>query len=194
MRAATPKNCQVWEKSNIHNVLTEFKVREKIFPFSGDSFEIKDRYGKTAFKVSGKLLTLRERKTLLDADGSTLYAMTENIVSLHNRMHILDKTGNVIMTIRRKHIIPMFKGTVQVWNGVKDNGQPVYEIVGSIIRKNFEILDRHNGRVAATICRKWMKFQNILEKDVYIVTVNPGYNSALMVFLAVAVDEQFHDD
>lgn len=173
----------------------EYKVREKIFSLSGDSFQIKDGYGRTAFKVNGKVFTLRERKTLFDADGTKLYSMSENIVSFHNRMYIFDGSGNKIMTIRSKHIIPMFKGTVQVWNGPDDKGERAFEIVGSIIRKNFQIIDTRTGQEAANICKKWINLQNILvDKDVYIVKVNPGYNTALMVFLTVAVDEQFHDN
>lgn len=181
-------------KTYIHNNVTEFKVREKIFSLSGDSFEIKDQNGCTAFKVNGKVFTLRERKTLLDADGSTLYGMTENIISFRNRMHIFDGAGTKIMTIRRKHIISLYKGTVQIWNGPADEGKPAFEIVGSVIRKNFKIIDKQTGQEAANICKKWINFQNIvLNKDIYFVRVNPGYNTALMVFLAVAVDEQFHD-
>lgn len=180
-----------------YNQVTEFKVKEKLFSLSGDSFKIQNcTTGAVAFQVSGKLLSIRDSKKLIDTDGISLYKMTEKIMSLRDRMYIEDlRTGEKVFTIRRKHFVSMFKGTIQVWRGGDDDGEPAYEITGSILRKNFKIVDKQNGQEAAVISKKLLSLTNLLtEGDVYIVKVNPGYDTSLMVFLAIAVDEQYHDD
>lgn len=177
--------------------VTEYKVKEKLFSLSGDSFSIKNAAtGEATFSVNGKFFSLSESKKLLDSEGNPLYKMTEKLLSLRDKMYITDlRTNEPVATIRRKNIVSLFKGTIQVWNGPTDDGEPWFEITGSIRRKNFTIHDKQNDCEAAVISKKLLSLTNLLtEGDVYVVRVNPGYDTSLMVFLAIAVDEQFHDD
>lgn len=176
----------------IHDEVTEFKVREKLFTASRYGFLVRDWHSRIAFMSDSEKFLNRKSKTLLDANGSKLYNIKENVVSLHKRMHVLDGDDKKIMTIHRKNIMSLFKGPIQVSN---ENAEPMFEIVGSILRRDFQIIEKRTGQEAATISQEWICLQGVLvDKEYYIVKVNPGYSTALMVFLAAAAVENFNEN
>lgn len=180
------------------NFVTEFAVKEKIFSLSGDSFDIVNvTTNETMFKVDGKLLSIRDSKKLLDAENHGIFKMTEKPLSIRDRMHIKDlRTGNKL-TMRKKSYIhmPVVGGrTVYVWDGEKDDGDPMLEIHGDLLRKDFVITDKLHNRDAAAVKRHFLNPTSLITgRDKYSVRVNPGYDTSLMIFLAISVDEYFHD-
>lgn len=177
---------------------TEFKLQEKLFSLSGDSFSIKRvDTGESFFKVKGNALSLKDSKTLYDNQGNAIYKMVEALLTLRGRMQIIDvSTKAPIITLRKKGFFSGFGGgTIQAWAGDKDDGDPFLEIKGDFLKKDFRITDKSSGRVVAQVKRKSFTLANILmEKDTYIIRIEPGSNAALLVFFVVAVDEQYRDD
>ncbi len=142
-------------------------------------------------------MSFSDSKKLLDPSGRAIYTMSESIISLRGRMSIVDSTSKQpIVTLRKKGFIPMMgTSTVQVWRGSTDDGSPWLEVKGDFFRKDFNFTDKSSGRVVATVKRKSFNMSNILlEKDTYVIRVEPGVDNALMVFLVVALDEQYRDD
>lgn len=174
-----------------------FVLKEKVLSLSGDSFSVKDGSGKTHYKVEGKIVTLRDKKVLSDSHGHKLYRMKESLISLRSRQQILDaKTGRTVVTLRQKGFIPMLgTSTVLVWKGDSDSGEPWLSCKGNLLRKNFTIIDKRSGHEVCSVQRKGFNLKNILfEKDTYVAKVAAGVDSALMVFLVVAIDEVYRDD
>lgn len=181
---------------HVYNEVTEYKLREKIFSISGDTFTVKHvATGVDAFKIIGKPLSIREKKTMSEMNGTKLFRMKEKVISLRKSMCIEDaNTGTTLYNLRRKNYIQLFKPAVQVWQGSSSKADPIFEIQGNVLRKNFTINDKRSNCVAAKVTKKYLSPTNILTaSDVYTVKVNPGHDTALMIFLAVAVDEAFHD-
>lgn len=179
--------------------VTEFRIKEKIFSLSGDSFSIKrESDGEQLFKVKGNAFSIRDSKKLLTADGTELYKMTEKLLSFRDRMYIEDvSSGEKVLTVRKKSIIsvPIIGGrTLQVWKGGDDDGEPWLEIKGSVLRKNFKVSVVDGEQEAAVVSRKLFNLSTLLDSDSYVVRINPGFDAALMLFLAIAVDEHYHDD
>jgi uncharacterized protein YxjI len=50
------------------------------------------------------------------------------------------------------------------------------------------------GRTIATVSRKFSVMSILLEKDSYVIAIEPGVDCALMVVFVVALDEQYRDD
>eukprot|EP00172_Hildenbrandia_rubra_P001761 Plantae.Rhodophyta-Hildenbrandia_rubra.ctg2352.p1 GENE.Plantae.Rhodophyta-Hildenbrandia_rubra.ctg2352~~Plantae.Rhodophyta-Hildenbrandia_rubra.ctg2352.p1 ORF type:complete len:357 (+),score=58.20 Plantae.Rhodophyta-Hildenbrandia_rubra.ctg2352:168-1238(+) len=174
-----------------------FVLKEKVLSLSGDSFSVKDDSGRTHYKVEGKLLSIRDKKVLCDSHGHKLYRMKESLISLRSRQQILDaKTGRAVVTLRQKSFVPLMGiSTVLVWKGDSDHGTPWLSCKGSFLRKNFIISDASTGREVCSVKRKSFNLKNIIfEKDTYIAQVAAGVDSALMVFLVVAIDEVYRDD
>lgn len=177
---------------------TEFKLQEKAFSLSGDSFSVKRvDNGEAFFKVKGNALSLKDSKALQDASGNPIYKMTEALLTMRGRMNITDAaTKQTVMTLRKKGFIPGFgTRTIQAWAGSSDEGDPYLEVKGDFFRKDFTIKEVATGTTLATVKRKSFSLSNIvLEKDTYVIRVEPGIDTALMVFFVVAADEQYRDD
>ena len=181
----------------IYNTPVEFSYRKRPFLSPCDAFKVKRLDTKeTVFRVRGNLLSFRDSKTLNDANDVLIYKMAESVISLRGRMQIQDAhTGQALITFRKKSFIPMMgSSTIQGWLGHKGEGEPEYTVKSDWFRKDFSIKDR-SGRLIATVRRKSFSFSNIvLEKDTYVIRVEPGVDTALIVFFVVAADEQYQDD
>lgn len=183
----------------VYNTAVEYKLKEKAFSMSGDGFSIKNtQTGAAAFKVKGSIMSMGDKKKLVDAStGAAVYTMVESLLTLRGRMNIVDSnTKKPVLCLRKKGFIPMMgTSTVQIWRGGSDDGDPWLQCKGDYLRKNFDFKEKSSGRVVASVRRKSMNMANLLlEKDTYIIRVEPGMNAALMVFLVIALDEQYRDD
>lgn len=184
----------------VYDEVTEFKLKEKLFSLSGDAFDIKrESTGETAFQVAGSLLSLRDTKTMCDADGTDLYKMSEALISLRDRMYIQHiPSGETAVTLRKKSLlnISLFGGrAIHVWKGGEPDGDPWLEIRGHLLSKDFTIKDLTADCEAAVISRKLFSLSSILfDNDTYVVRVNPGYDTSLMVCIAIAIDEQYREE
>lgn len=176
----------------------ELKVKEKAFSISGDGFSVKRvDNGQAMFKVKGNLLSITDSKSIVDMNGAPIYKMKEALLSLRGRMHIVDpRSGSVVYCLRKKGFVKFFgTGTVQIWRGPSDEGAPYLQIKGNVFKKDFSIVEVASGRSVAFVKRKPFTLTNfLLEKDTYVVKVEPGQDCALMVMLVVALDEQYRDD
>lgn len=182
----------------VYNHRVEFKIKENVFSFSGDSFSIKRTdTGEAVFKVKGNAFSFKDSKSLYDMHGNPIYKMVESIISLRGRMQILDAaTKRPVITLRKKGFIPGFgNSTISAWRGDTDSGSPYIEVKGDIFRKDFTIKEVATSRIVATVRRRSFTLSNILlEKDSYVLRVEPGVDAALIVFFVIAVDEQYRDD
>lgn len=177
--------------------VVEFELKEKPLSISGDTMKItRVDTGEESYKLKGNMMSIRECKTLLAADGTPLLQMTETLFSLRDRMQITNpETGEVLYTLRKKGFIPYIgTGTIQIWKGEKTEGDPFVEIKGNLMKKNFTIYDVESGESIAAVKRKFLNVSKILlDKDSYVLTVEPYCDATLLVMLTVALDEQYSD-
>ena len=67
----------------------QFKLKEKIWSWSGDDFKITETSsGATWFKVKGKTISLSDKKEFLDAHGNVIATMRESFFRIMNKMTI----------------------------------------------------------------------------------------------------------
>lgn len=182
----------------VYNHPVEFKLKEKTFSLSGDSFSIKNvATGEGTFKVKGNAMSFKDSKSLYDMHGRPIYKMSEALLSLRGRMQIQDANSKrTVVTLRKKGFIPhLGTGTIQVWKGGTDEGEPWLEVKGDYLKKDFDIKEPGSSRIIGSVKRKSFNLSNILlEKDSYVIRIEPGQDAALLVFLVIAIDETYRDD
>lgn len=184
----------------VYNHPIEFKLKEKALSLSGDAFSVKRTDTKqNVFKVKGNAFSLKDSKTLSSASGTSIFKMNEAIFSLRGRMHIYDaRSKKPVVTLRKKSYLAITGyggGGILVWKGGSDDGEPYLKVKGDFFKKDFTIQEVATGDVVASVKRKGFNISNILfEKDTYIIRIEPGQDAALLVFLVVAIDEQYRDD
>lgn len=174
-------------------------MRERIFSITRNDFDITEGHTRNiAFTVRGDSTSVHDSRTLRDGRGRAVYRMKVILVSAHGRMVIKHcGSGEPVVTLRRKSLVPfsvMGGGTVRVWRGSRDSGQPWLEINGEHEGDDFVIEDAVWGDEIATIHRKSMTFTNIIfRRCTYVLKVRPGCNAALMVFLVTAIHDYFRE-
>jgi len=182
----------------VHSVPKEYKLKENIRSLSGDSFTVKDaETGQVVFKMKGHFTALlSEKKVLSDTNGNGLYTLTESTISMRDRMTILDTDSKEpVLMARKKGVIPhLGTGTILSWAGGSESGAPYLVVKGNFLKKSFSITDSSSGKVVASVSRKSNIRSVLAEKDSYVLRVEPGVDTALMVAFAVMIDEHYRDD
>ena len=152
-----------------------YLVRERLFSIT-DDFWVTDEQGDRVFFVDAKILSLRHALELKDASGATLATIKHKLLTFTDAMEIEDG-GTVVATVHKAVFSPLHhRANVDLAGGGR------LEAVGNLIDKDFEIRDGH--RVLARVSRAWFRI-----RDTYGVDVAPGENDALMIAIAVCLDQ-----
>lgn len=78
-------------------------LKEKIFSFSGDSFDIKLESGVPLLKVNGKFFTISGRKRVEDLNGNYLYDLRKEHMHIHTTYVMEEAEKNKICEVKNSH-------------------------------------------------------------------------------------------
>jgi uncharacterized protein YxjI len=151
-------------------------MREKMLSI-GDDFWIEDESGRRAFKVDGKALRLRQTLVIEDANGAEVVKIQDRPVRVREVMEIENAGGSTVATVKKAMISPLRERfTVDLAAGGELTAQ------GNIVDHEFEI--EAGGTKVAEVSKKWFRV-----RDSYGIEVAPGQDAALMLAIAVCIDE-----
>lgn len=154
-------------------------MRQKMFAL-GEDFTIEDDAGNPAFDVDGKVLTLRETFELKDRAGKVVATIRGKLLSLRAKMDI-SRGDAVVATVTKALFAPLrAKFEIDVHGGEE------LRIDGSIFDHEYTL--RRGDAVAALISKRWFTLT-----DTYGIDIAEGEDDALILAIAVALDEMAHD-
>jgi uncharacterized protein YxjI len=156
--------------------VTRFRMQEKLLSIGGDSW-IEDEGGNRVFKVNGKALRLRRTLILEDAAGRELAKIQDRPVRVREVMEIEDTVNGRSAHVKKAMITPL-RERYQI----DIDGAGSWKAQGNIVDHEFEIEGDH-GKVAE-ISKRWFRI-----RDSYGVEVEPGHDPALILAIAVCIDE-----
>ena len=153
-----------------------YVLREKLLSIGDDSW-IEDSSGQRAFKVNGKALRIRKTLVIEDPRGNALAQIQDRPVRVRDVMEIEDATGTSIATVSKALISPLRdRFTVKLAAGGELSAQ------GNIVDHEYTI---ESGRTkVAEVSRKWFRV-----RDSYGIEIAPGQNTALLLAVAVCIDQ-----
>jgi uncharacterized protein YxjI len=154
---------------------TRYQMREKVFAI-GDDFWVETEGGERAFKVDGKALRVRSTFILESASGEELFKIQEKAVRVRDTMEI-EHDGDTVATIKKALVSPL-RDRFSI--DLKDGGD--LSAKGNIVDHEYEI--ERDGAKIAEISKRWFRI-----RDTYGIEVAPGENDALIVAVAVCIDE-----
>ena len=155
-----------------------YQMRQQMFAI-GDDFWVQNGAGQRVFKVDGKALRIRSTLVFEDAAGRELYKIQEKMVRIRDTMEIEGQHGSVA-TVKKALITPLRERfTVDLAAGGE------WDIQGNIVDHEYEI-SGPSGKVAS-VGKRWFRVA-----DVYGVEVEPGQDDALVLAVAVVVDQIAH--
>lgn len=159
--------------------MTRYKMQQKMFSL-GEDFTIEDESGNPAFEVDGKFMTLRETFELKDRQGNVVATIRGKLMSLRAKMDVL-RNEQIVATITKALFAP-FRDKFQV----EIAGADALHVDGDLLDHEYTL--RRDGAVVAQVSKRWFTFT-----DTYGIDLAEGEDDALVLAIAVALDEMVHD-
>ncbi len=156
-----------------------YKMTEKLVSI-GDDFWIENAAGQRVFKVDGKALRLRETMKIRDTQGNEVAEIQEKLARIKDTMDIA-RNGKTVATVKKALVTPL-RGRFSI-NG---HGVPDMDAEGNILGHEFKITQ--GGRQVAEVSKKWFRI-----RDSYGVDIQPGQDDALILAIAVVIDQMSSD-
>ncbi|HKH48862.1 MAG TPA: LURP-one-related family protein [Thermoanaerobaculia bacterium] len=156
-----------------------YVMQEKLVSF-GDDYVIRDESGREAFRVDGKVLTVRDALVLEDAAGNRLANIHKKLLSI-GKTYEIEREGQPDVSIHKSLFSPLHcKFRV-------DAGGDELEARGDLL--DHEYTFTRNSREVASVSKKWFSI-----RDTYGVEVAEGEDHALILACAVAIDRMCHEE
>ncbi len=159
---------------------TQYQMREKMFAI-GDDFWVETNDGDRAFKVNGKALRIRDTLVLESPTGDELYTIQEKKVRVRDTMEI-EQGGKTVATIKKALVSPLRdRYSIEVEDG--DD----LEAKGNVVDHEYKI--ERDGNTVAEVSKRWFRV-----RDTYGIEIAGEQNDALIVALAVCIDQMGRGD
>jgi uncharacterized protein YxjI len=155
-----------------------YRMQQRMFAI-GDDFWIENGAGQRAFKVDGKALRVRKTLVIEDAAGRERYTIKEKLVSVREVMTI-DGPAGTVATVKKALISPLRERyAIELAGGAEWKAQ------GNVVDHQYEI-EVPSGRIAE-VSKRWFRV-----RDSYGIEVAPGQDDALVLAIAVVIDQMAH--
>ena len=169
---------------------TELSLKEKAMSFTGDDAKIKDAAGNTLFKVQAELITLSQRRYLVDTTGNRIGQLRHKKLDIAPTVYIGTPDNEKKVALRTSGMFNPMNCNAKI----EVDGVTVGKIKGNWRAKKFAIVI--NGVEVATIGRKRTLSSTFMDADSYNISVRPQGQTvdlAFMSLLAIGLDELYHD-
>ncbi|KAJ0530555.1 putative tubby-like protein [Helianthus annuus] len=175
---------------------THLTVMKTSLFFAGDGFSVYDCHGQIVFRVDSYGPDSRDagELVLMDPNGRCLLTVRRKRPSLHQRWEGFLGDGwegkKPIFSVRRSSIIGRSNMTVELFGERTEE----YQIEGQFANRNCTIYDSAKETMAE-IRRKVDATTNVtLGKDVFLLTLKPGFDGAFAMGLVLVLDQINGDD
>ena len=154
---------------------TQYQMREKMFAI-GDDFWVETKDGDKAFKVNGKALRIRDTLVLESSTGEELYTIQEKKVRIRDTMEV-EQGGKTVATIKKALVSPL-----RDRYSIEVEGDSDLEAKGNIVDHEYKI--ERDGDKVAEVSKRWFRV-----RDTYGIDIAEGQNEALILAVAVCIDQ-----
>lgn len=159
--------------------MARYRMKQRLISI-GEDYTIEDESGKAVYKVDGKVLRIRETFVIENMQGREVATVREKKLALRDSMTIL-RGGEKIATVRKAWLTP-FRDRFDI----DVEGGAELKAKGDLLDHDYTI--KRDGDTIATVSKKWFSL-----RDTYGIDVAPGEDDALILAIAVAIDEMAHD-
>jgi len=151
-----------------------YVIREKFFGLGEDS-DITDKAGNMAYRVDGKVLTLRDRLLIRDPAGNEAASVQRRLIALRPTYEV-SIDGREAAEVRKHFFTPFGDRFTIDLPGPDD-----LELAGNILDHEFTI--RRGDQTVATVSKRWLTL-----RDTYGVEIAAGEDDLLILASVLALD------
>ncbi|KAL2330568.1 hypothetical protein Fmac_018149 [Flemingia macrophylla] len=176
----------------------DLAVVKKVMTISDGNFVVTDLHGNVVFKVKGSLLTLRDRRLLIDAAGNPIVTLRRKIMTAHDRWQAFrgesTEANDLIFSLKRSSLI-QFRTKLDVFlaNNTSENVCD-FKVKGSWMERSCIVYAGESDNIVAQMHKKHTVQSFLVGKDHFNVTVYPNIDYAFIVALIVILDEINEDE
>ena len=156
-----------------------YQLREQMFAVV-DDYWIETEAGHPAFKVDGKALRIRKTLVLETPAGDEVFTIRKRIVSIRDTMEI-ERDGESVATVAKALLTPL-RDRFSI--DVADGGD--MEARGDIVEHEYSI--ERAGTKVAQVSKSWFRM-----RDTYGIEIVEAEDDALILAVAVCIDQMAHD-
>ncbi|XP_051147945.1 protein LURP-one-related 12-like [Andrographis paniculata] len=171
---------------------THLTVMKTSLFFSGDGFTAYDSTGKLVFRVDsyGPDAADAGEVVLMDASGRCILTVRRKRPSLHHRWEGFAGEGSegkkALFSVRRSSMIGRSSGmTVEVYTDPAEE----YQIEGSFACRSCTVFNAGKEAVAEIRRKVDVAANVVLAKDVFVLSVKRGFDSAFAMGLVLVLDQ-----
>ncbi|XP_010256975.1 PREDICTED: protein LURP-one-related 10 [Nelumbo nucifera] len=175
--------------------LVDLTIVRKVMTITDGNFIVTDINGNIIFKVKGGLLSLRDRRVLVDAAGNPIVSLQQKILTAHKRWQVFrgesSDTEDLLFSAKKSSML-QFKTELDVFLATNTKEDVCdFKIKGSWLERSCDIYtgDSSTSTVIAQMHKKHSIQSMILGKDSFMVTVYPNIDHAFIIALIVILDE-----
>jgi uncharacterized protein YxjI len=155
-------------------------MRERILDI-GDDYFIETAGGTRVYKVNGKALRIRNTLDIEDMSGNVVVSIQERMLRVRDTMAV-SQGGRQVAAVHKAVITPLRQRlSVEMMSAAPD-----MEAQGNILDHEYEI--HQVGELVARVSKKWLRLV-----DTYDVDISPGQDDALVLAIAICIDQMAHD-
>ncbi|CAK8542068.1 unnamed protein product [Lathyrus sativus] len=176
----------------------DLAIVRKVMAISDGNFVVTDINDNTIFQVKGSLLTLRDRRVLLDAAGNPITTLRRKIITMHDRWEAFrgesTEAKDLIFTLKKSSLI-QFNTKLNVFlAGNTKEDVCDFKVKGSWLERSCTVYAGESKNIVAQMHKKHTVQSVLIGKDQFMVTVYPNVDYAFIVALIVILDEINLDD
>ena len=172
----------------------DLTVSQNALSLSGEGFTISDSDNNVIFRMDGHALSIRDRCTLLDAEGNPILTARKNLVSIHERWQVARggdfEEENLILSVRKSSLL-QFRTHLEVFLNDEDR-EADYEVKGNFFSREVDIYNKDGDKIAE-LKRKHSLGDTLLDKHTFTVSVEPNVDQAFIATLVIIMD-RIHED
>lgn len=151
-----------------------YVIKQKVFSFK-NQFTITDEQEQPQYKVSGKVLSLKNKLDLMTVDEEVILHAEKVLFKLMAQYQIFNNQGDFIAKVKRNFSI--FRQKYEVYVG---NDQ--LQVEGNFTGHAFSIM--REGQQVANITKKYFSFG-----DSYLIEIDDETNKELYLFIVIVIDQ-----
>ncbi|KAL7095183.1 hypothetical protein ACP275_10G008000 [Erythranthe tilingii] len=171
----------------------DLTIVRKLMTLSEGTFGVTDVNGNIMFRIKGKLLSIHDRRVLLDAAGTPIITFQQKLLSAHQRWQVFrgesTNAKDMLFSVRKSSLLQM-KTKLDVFMAANTKEDVCdFKIEGSWFERSCVIYAGNSNNIIAQMHRKHSAQSILLGKDTFGVTVYPNVDYAFIVSLVVILEE-----
>ncbi|KAI3968320.1 hypothetical protein MKW92_052309 [Papaver armeniacum] len=171
----------------------DLNIAKKRLAISEGNFGVYDINGNNIFKVQGTLLSIRDRRVLVDAAGVPLVTLQQKILTCHRRWQVYrgdsSDSKDLLFSVKKSSLLQI-KTSLHVFLASNTAEEACdFKIKGSYYAHSCVIYHGNSNNIVARMHMEHTVQSMYLGKDTYAITVYPNVDYAFVVALCAVLNE-----